>query len=366
MVSFNIFSRKAGDPALNSGNSDSAGLDRQISEKIKFLGFLLTCFIVVYHCPFMEEGFMQGAVDAAVCKLTEQVVLSMGIFAMCHFFAVTGFLLFQNFSLHTYPKKIKRRVSSLLIPYVIWQVLTAVLMVVFRVESISIHDFIRRTFLFIPYPYDGALWYVYAVFFLAILSPLLLPLLRNPKVGWGCMIVFFLLLELRDSLTAPAIVAFIRYGYVHHILYYLASYLAGCFFGKFGSTLGRNRSLKYLLSALVVALLFTGLLPGFFFNLTVRLLPLAVLYLLPPVPRLAKLPVLKLSFLIYALHQPVIGVAEPVLRRIYSMASFPACVCNLITMSVILAACLCLAAAAHSFLKRFAPFLLRLLTGGRF
>lgn len=366
MVSFNIFSQKAGNPALNSGNSNSAGMDRQISEKIKFLGFLLTCFIVVYHCPFMEEGFMQGAVDTAVCKFTEQIVSGMGIFAMCHFFAVTGYLLFQNFSIHTYPKKIKRRVFSLLIPYVIWQVVTAVLMVVFRVESISIHDFIRRTFLFIPFPYDGALWYVYAVFFLALLSPLLLPLLRNPKVGWGCMIVLFLLLELRDHVTSPVIVSFIRYGYVHNILYYLACYLAGCFFGKFGSTLGRNKSLKYLLSALVIDLLLTGLLPGFFFNLTVRLLPLAVLYLLPPVPRLAKLPVLKLSFLIYAMHEPVIGITEPVLRRVYSMASLPASVCNLITVSVILATCLCLTAAAHAFLKRFAPFLLRLLTGGRF
>ena len=341
-------------------------MTREISEKIKVLGFLMTCAVVFYHCPPVDESYIRGSLDAASYALTSHIWGMLGTFAMSHFFLVTGYLLFQNFSLANYPEKIRRRVSSLLVPYVLWQCATVALKLILNGEAVPIGDFLRKTFLFIPFPYNGALWYVYAVFFLALLSPVLLPLFRRPGTGWACVLILTVLAEAREQISNPVFSAVVHYGYFGNILTYLPAYLTGCFYGKFGKELEGKQPLKYILSALFLAMLLDGAIPGIFSGLTVKLMPMMVLYLLPAVPGLAQKPVLKLSFLVYALHQPLIGILGAIARRVYPLVPLGATVWSLLTLGTVLITAICLAAVIHRVLKRLCPPLLRGLTGGRF
>lgn len=339
-------------------------MNREISEKIKLFGFLMTCAVVFYHCPSVDASYIRGSVDAAADTLLNYCIGTMGTLAMSHFFAVTGYLLFQNYTLRDYPVKMKRRVSSLLIPYILWQCITVALKLVTG-DAITLGDFLRKTFLFARFPYNGALWYVYAVFFLALLSPALLLLFRNKSVGWCAVLVLTVVAAARDRISNPVFTNVVNYGYFGNILTYFPSYLAGCFYGRFAREEDGAKALKYVFSALFMAFLLEGSLPGFFADLAVKLMPILALYCLPSRPGVTEKRIFGLAFLVYAIHQPLIGILWSILNRVYTRIPLPATVCDLLTRAVVLAVAVCSAAVIRVVLKRLSPGLLRGLTGGR-
>ena len=75
--------------------------------------------------------------------------------------------------------------------------------------------------------------------------------------------------------------------------------------------------------------------------------------------------VFQLTFLVYAIHQPMIGILWAILSRIYGALSISATLANLLTQAVVLAAAACAAGVIHGVLHRICPRLLRALTGGR-
>ena len=85
-----------------------------ISKSIKYVRFPLTIFIVMYHCFCVltpQDQPIYGAV-------TYPFGLIWGETGVPAFFFISGFLFF--ISQRTFNQKIKSRVSTLLIPYVIW------------------------------------------------------------------------------------------------------------------------------------------------------------------------------------------------------------------------------------------------------
>lgn len=144
-------------------------MNQEISRRISFLGFVMTCGIVLYHCgpsPAVPSvGLDQVCFDAISNFFTNTATL-----AMSYFFAVTGYLLFLNLSLRGWAGKVKRRTFSLLVPYLAWQCLTFAVNLLHH-EAMTKREFLKTTFLLDQWPPDGALWYLYAVFLLALLAP---------------------------------------------------------------------------------------------------------------------------------------------------------------------------------------------------
>lgn len=96
-------------------------MDKNTSVKIRKYNFAMTCAIVIYHAPSLDVRAGTTPFDAFVFKVANAAINNLGILAMCYFFFVTGFLLFNNYSLELYPQKVKRRIHSLFIPYLLWQ-----------------------------------------------------------------------------------------------------------------------------------------------------------------------------------------------------------------------------------------------------
>lgn len=343
-----------------------ASLRKGISAKIKSLGFLMTCAMVCYHCPGFDATYSIGNWDTRLINLIEHFFYQMGYVSMSYFFAVTGYLLFTNYKINDYPVKMKRRVFSLLIPYVIWQCIITGIDVLQKQYIFSLKDFLVRTFALVPWPQDGALWYVYAVFLLALTSPVLLLLFRNRYAGWIATMLLIIVLQARGRVTNPYISAILNHGYVENILFYLPCYLVGCYCGRFMDENTISETTACILSALFISYILEGIFPGFSADIGLKLLPLLALFVLPVIPSLQNRKVYALSFLVYAMHQPLIADAWEILQEPFMQIPMPVSMRGILIRAIILVLDIGLAAIMYSVLKRFLPKFLAFLTGGRF
>lgn len=99
-------------------------MTEEISKRIKVIGFLMTCVIVMYHTG--KPDFFVNEYDLKLNMMIAQVNDVLAGLAMSWFFTVSGFLLFRNLNKITYKFKVVRRINSLLIPYILWQMITVV------------------------------------------------------------------------------------------------------------------------------------------------------------------------------------------------------------------------------------------------
>ena len=140
------------------------------SNKIKYFTFIFTLLIVVYHA---RGEFRSAYASIALFQdyLVELYSL-FGHFAMAFFFMTTGYLLYNNLTKDNACEKIKRRVKSLLIPFIIWNVIFMIAEIVILHRPINgIYDLLIG---FSFFPYDGPLWYVFAIFVLSLLATLII------------------------------------------------------------------------------------------------------------------------------------------------------------------------------------------------
>ena len=97
---------------------------RKRFDQITLIGFVMICLIVLYHAaPVLALGY-----DTVNRRhyFINTVFSFLAIAAMSWFFSMTGFLLFRGFSLRRYAGKIGSRIRSLLIPYILWQAIVAI------------------------------------------------------------------------------------------------------------------------------------------------------------------------------------------------------------------------------------------------
>ena len=340
---------------------------REISEKLKIASFLMTCLILCYHCHGYDEAYALGKIDSLFQKQIEYTFEQAGTIAMSYFFTVTGYLLFQNLSLNTYPEKIRRRFFSLFLPYLLWQSLYYATIMIIRPGSLPLSAFFTKTFCFEKWPLNGALWYVYAVFLLSLASPMLLLGFKTKKTGLVSTIVLILYIRYLGKTPPPLLNEIFRHRYLSNILYYLPSYLIGCYLGKFSRENTKNDVFLLFFILLGSAYFFNGFLPELLLQTTISLLPLIGLYALPLAPSLQNKKIYSLSFLIYAIHAPLLLNLEKLLWSDFILKlPVPISVRSILIRVLFLLLDISLAFFIHSTLKRICPKLLTAITGGRY
>lgn len=338
-------------------------MDTKVSERIKVLGFLMTCEMAVYHVG--SPGNPINAFDGKWNTFIGSVFDTLAVLVMSYFFTVTGYLLFRNLNFTNYVIKIKKRLYSLLLPYCAWQCVIMLKEIIFRGGANHISKYLSCMFLFQKWPPNGALWYLYAVFVLALFSPIFLIIFKNRKIGLVvCLIILVALNHLGFS-SNSMIVAFRSYGYIGNIFSYFPSYVVGAYCGMHSEELSAEEQLRNVLAVVFVALVFDGLYSGFLYGIIIRMLPMFLLYLFPVPSCMSDRSIYKLTFLIYAVHMPIISdIAIPV-RNFISQITPYAYISNLGTRMICLSIDCILAAILYTGLKRFSPKMLGVLTGGR-
>ena len=170
-------------------------MNKELREKIPVISFLMMMEVLLYHCESPSNELAVSALDLKLNTAIDNLVTGVpSLLCMSWFFALTGFLLFRNLSFQNLGSKMKARVQTLLVPYLLWQIIY-IIKSILQGNEWTLEDMFGQVFLLRIWPPLGAFWYVYTVFLFAVLfSPLLLLLFKNKKVGWCSVLALILLL----------------------------------------------------------------------------------------------------------------------------------------------------------------------------
>lgn len=209
-------------------------MTEKLSREIKTLGFFLIIMVLYIHADNSMVRFSSRDVDHGPSPAHNIMVafISGGIcgVAVPLFFAVSGYLFFYNLvpSLDAYRDKFKRRVFSLVIPYVAWSMLG--LAIFFVLQSIPFSKaFFTRSFVremsfrqimdavFIhPMPYQ--LWFLRNLIIYTIFTPVIYWALKRIS-AFPMLLIMTAFLVSGNKLRGDA------FYYIHYFFYYLC----GCF-----------------------------------------------------------------------------------------------------------------------------------------
>ena len=140
------------------------------SKKITLLSFVFTMVIVCYHSNITIVEYYRTEWLGVVASNFWEFAANI---SMLFFFMLTGFLLYNGALLSNIKDKLKRRIWSIVIPFLIWNT-------VYYIISVVQHGF-RDDLLVVLYrfsfdPYDGPLWYLFVITILSLFAPIVLKL----------------------------------------------------------------------------------------------------------------------------------------------------------------------------------------------
>lgn len=340
-------------------------MDKRISSNIKTLSFVVMCFMVFFHAGMYDNANAVSEFDGKLNDLINYDYKLMAFFGLSFYFSVTGFLFFYGLNYSNFLKKIERRVHSLLIPYLIWQALVLIkdLCIGRKYEVMNV---LLRTFGLELWPLNGPLWYVYVVFLLALIfTPVLLLMFTNKKSALISTIVLLFLIQLLKNSSAGSVQMILKYGLFSRILTYLPAYMIGAYYGKFYEKNKMPQSLIYSVAVVFLAYLLDFKMNGFFRDMVVMTLPMTLIFILPAIPKLENRKIYGYTFLVYALHHPLIVDFAVFIDEGFAMIPLPVSVLNIAEHLLILAVMVLLAIGLAKILGKIWPKGLEIITGGR-
>ena len=187
----------------------TGGGEKRFHDQISWLMFLFSIFVIWVH-SYNVDLFSGGARDgiwSLADRIEKFVSVGLGQIAVPGFFLLSSYLFFRNFSWDKLVGKWKSRVFSVLIPYVVWNLIyylgymaasrfLAIRSVVGRdIIPFSVQEIWRAVS---QYAYAPIFWYLYQLIFLIIVSPMIYALVKNRAVGlfWIVGLVFAVHLHL--------------------------------------------------------------------------------------------------------------------------------------------------------------------------
>lgn len=307
--------------------------------KIVYLSFVMALLIIVRH----SSGI---GVYKNLSGVLYYIELFMGHFTdliVPMFFAISGFLFYQNYDRKKLISKWNTRFKSLVIPFIAWNLFGyGFTWLLFHIPGIG--DAMNRKlpdYNLLTWAYDvffdtryNVTWFIRNLIIYIIITPIIFRLLRN-RIGGGILLLVILLFSQ-------------LYDY-DSILRYSTPYIFGAYWGiNFKSVCQRRYNKKLRISA--GGLLFFSLLLELFFDspqygpiVPIRLLQIPLIWVASDIFAIEKMPKwwMKISFFIYCCHSLVLESVEKlfwvVLHDTYTGAIIDYLFAPLITFGIILA-----------------------------
>lgn len=180
------------------------------SQVLNALRFPATLMVIVSHCVLITMIIPISAFsgEMALARFILQFFYSMGALAVTLFSLISGYYLFAKGDRWTVPHYIdilRKRFSTLLIPYVLWNLLY--FLALWLKNSIGLHLEIGFAFNAIEYdkvtnhglfelimePINGPLWYIRDLIYMVLFSPLVYILCRNRIIGAIAVVLLYIL-----------------------------------------------------------------------------------------------------------------------------------------------------------------------------
>lgn len=332
--------------------------------KITYLSFILSVLIIVRHAVNIEVyGITSGGLYLAERFFTEFTDLMVPMF-----FALSGYLFFQDFEYSKLREKWKRRIFSVLIPYLIWN-----LVAYLYYQGIGLVPFIRESMNQTLEPFNlkwlvlntlfdvskhQVTWFLQNLLVYIFVVPAFFKILKKKYIAIGFIALFFVASIFERMLLNNA-----AYGFTYNAVFYMF----GAYMGIHFKDLVQRRYGKGLtIGAFVFIFATVGLCMVFRLNtivrVPVRLLHIVAIWLAAEVVAIEKKPAwwIQLSFFIYCTHSLVLESLEKVLLIALGRDTLGAVV-SFIVSPVLTLLIIVLAAMV---LRRIKP-LWKILTGNR-
>lgn len=208
-------------------------IDENLSRRISVAGFVCACLVVSLHTHVECEP------RTVACWLHQFMVASLGAVAVPTFFAISGFLLAGKMETSRWwPREVRKRVASLLVPYLFWNLfylflgmtLGSVLAGIGQTfgdakwSDLTIGKMVSALGL---NPFRGMqlpfLWFVRSLFVFVLFAPVF----ASVKRRWfgltviGLLLMFYLLLpQLLPPATDYCRVHFLKYAWTKGALFF--------------------------------------------------------------------------------------------------------------------------------------------------
>lgn len=215
-------------------------MTKNLSQKISLFSFSLSLMIVFYHTAGIVRDNMVrpiNNIDYRIYFAGRSIFASMlGAVPLGIYFFISAFLLYINADEQNVKAKSVKRIKTLGIPFVIWNLFEAVFLTIgqqkFPCETIGLL-MLRLSF----DPFDGPLWYVFALLIFSLLAPFIIKLKRNlPKLNiYGA--VFLTICCFAFSIAYHHEFITHKLYWLERIIQYLPYYMAGILVAWYGKSI---------------------------------------------------------------------------------------------------------------------------------
>lgn len=167
--------------------------DKSFWDKKVVVSYILAVLVFFIHnSSFGQYSYDEGIVSS-VCQLINRLWLSIAQVAVPLFMMIAGALFFRNYEQKLFQSKLKKRVKSLLIPYLSWNTLsmlfnmTATLFLTKYFVGRQPFTFSAESILksIFCYAANGQFWFVADLMMYIVLAPVIYVLIQNKLVGGG-------------------------------------------------------------------------------------------------------------------------------------------------------------------------------------
>lgn len=170
------------------------------SRKLTVYSFFATLLVILYHCNVASAPLVQPQPgwDTRFLEVGSSLITTMTDFAMRFFFLKSAFLLYRDAAPANIGRKIRSRLYSVGVPLLLWNAVRLLLRLLFGRESpVSGLGSLLRGFTIAPF--NGPTWYLTALLLMLLPAPLLCRL----KNRWAVCFVSLALAWLPRFIPVP-------------------------------------------------------------------------------------------------------------------------------------------------------------------
>ena len=177
--------------------------EKRFHDQVSWLMFIFSILVIWVHSYNVDlfAGENWNEVWNLADRIEEFVSVGVGQIAVPGFFLLSSYLFFRNFSMDKLLRKWKSRISSIVIPYVTWNLLyyfgymaASRLLAMHAVVGRDVIPFSLQEIwnAVAGYAYAPIFWYLYQLIFLILLSPVIYLFVRKRATGlcWIIALVF--------------------------------------------------------------------------------------------------------------------------------------------------------------------------------
>ena len=169
---------------------DKREMDKICSWKLSWVTFIANVVILFHHAN-LKTYYPEKVTSASSNIMDFFSVISIP--AMVWFFFISAYLFFRNLKLGMIPGKWRRRIKSILIPFIIWNTVSVILELAKGSNVIDggILNFVVKNYLFIRGTgcANGPLWYLFRLMEYIVIAPLVFFIAKNKWLAAGAEIL---------------------------------------------------------------------------------------------------------------------------------------------------------------------------------